>query len=97
LFFSPHQPRRKVMIVRLLSVASLAALLAVAPPVAADPPPQDAIPLSEILRSLEEQGDVAYFDEVEWDDDGYWEIEYVTADGAKRKLEVDPVTGEQRG
>lgn len=55
------------------------------------------MPLSEILRTLEEQGDVAYFDEIEWDDDGYWEIEYVTADGSKRQVELDPVTGEQRG
>jgi hypothetical protein len=83
--------------VRLLPLASLAALLAFVPPLAADPPPRDARPLSDILRALEEQGDVAYFDEIEWDDDGYWEIEYVTADGARRKLELDPVTGEPRG
>jgi hypothetical protein len=85
------------MTMRLLPVASLAALLAFVPPVAADPPPEGAKPLSEILRTLEEQGDVAYFDEIEWDDDGHWEIEYVTPDGSKRKLELDPVTGGQRG
>ena len=34
-------------------------------------PPQDAKPLSEILAGLEAGGDVAYFDDVEWDDDGY--------------------------
>jgi hypothetical protein len=67
-----------------------------AQPAVADPPPPDAQPLSQVLQTLEQQGDVAYFDEIEWDDDGYWEIEYVDQRGAKVKIEVDPVSGEPR-
>lgn len=59
-------------------------------------PPADARPLSEIIAALEAQGDVAWFDEIEWDDDGYWEIEYVRASGGKVKIEIDPVSGQAR-
>lgn len=59
-------------------------------------PPADALPLSQIIAELEAQGDVAYFDEIEWDSDGYWEIEYYRADGAKVEIDVDPVTGNTR-
>lgn len=45
---------------------------------------------------MEEQGDVAYFDEIEWDDDGYGEIEYYRTDGAKVEIKIDPVSGEPR-
>lgn len=73
-------------------------LLAFAQPVWADSPPADAQPLSQIIQTLEQQRGVAYFDEVEWDDDdGHWEIEYVTADGGTVEIQVDPVTGEVSG
>lgn len=73
------------------------ALIMAAPSLAlAAPPPPDAKPLSEIIRSIEAQGDVRYFDEIEWDDNGYWEIEYLRADGSKVKIRVDPVTGQRR-
>lgn len=59
-------------------------------------PPADALPLSEILAAIEGREDVAYFDEVEWDSDGYWEIEYYRPDGAKVEIDVDPVSGQAR-
>lgn len=59
-------------------------------------PPQDAKPLSEILSGIESRGDVAYFDDIEWDDD-HWEVTYYRADGGKVEIDVDPVTGEPRG
>lgn len=62
----------------------------------AAPPPQDSKPMSQIIQSLEQRGYIAYFDEIEWDDDGYWEIEYFTQAGAKVKIRVDPTTGERR-
>lgn len=74
-----------------------ATLILTAPSIAvAAPPPQNAKPLSEIIQALEAQGDVHYFDEIEWDDDGYWEIEYVRADGSKAKVRLDPVSGQPR-
>jgi hypothetical protein len=57
-------------------------------------PPNDARPLSEIIASIEATGDIAWFDEIEWDDDGYWEIEYYRPDGAKVEMKIDPVSGQ---
>lgn len=57
-------------------------------------PPANAVPLSEILATLEQSEDLLYFDEVEWDGDGYWEVEYYRPDGAKVKIKIDPVTGQ---
>lgn len=76
-------------------ILALAASLAMAGAAFAQPP-AGAKPLSEILAAIEARDDVAYFDEVEWDGDGYWEIEYYRADGARVKIDVDPVSGEAR-
>lgn len=69
------------------------ALLAL--PVRADgpPPPANALPLSQVIALIEAEGGIAYIDEVEWDEDGYWEVEYITTDGRKVEVELDPVTG----
>ncbi|MFA7433602.1 MAG: PepSY domain-containing protein [Gemmobacter sp.] len=60
------------------------------------PPPEGAKPLSEILAKVEAGHNVAWIDEVDWDDDGYWEVEFYTPDGAKVEIRLDPVTGEPR-
>ena len=70
--------------------------LTLAATASAAPPPPDALPLSEIIAALEAQEDVAFIDEVDWDDEGYWEIEYYRPDGRKVEVLVDPVTGRQR-
>jgi uncharacterized membrane protein YkoI len=56
-------------------------------------PPQDARPLSELIKSVEDQklGPVT---EVDYDD-GFWEVE-VRKGGTKTKLDIDPKTGETR-
>lgn len=76
-------------------ILALAATTAMAATALAQPP-ADARPLSEILASIEARSDFAYFDEVEWDSDGYWEIEYYRADGGKVEIDIDPVSGEPR-
>jgi uncharacterized membrane protein YkoI len=80
---------------------SFAALLAAAlmlgiTPALADAPPQNAQPLSQLLATIEQNGDVAYFKEVDWDDDGYYEVEYRTRSGDDREVKVDPVSGQVR-
>ena len=55
--------------------------------------PEDALPLSEILAFLEESGRVEQFLDVEWSDDGHWEIEYRTPDGGEEEVDIDPTTG----
>ena len=78
----------------LLSVTAILAL-SCATALADPPPPENATALSEILQGIEAGADFGYFDEVEWDD-GLYEVEFYTNDGTKRKIYVDPVTGEQR-
>jgi hypothetical protein len=85
----------KPMLVAALILGAPALALG-APALALAAPPPEARPLSEILQAIEAQGDVRYFDEIEWDDDGYWEIEYYDMDGRKVEIHVDPVSGERR-
>lgn len=74
----------------------LAALLLAAQPALAAPP-AEAKPLSEIVKMLEDGGNVAYVREVEWDDRGsYWEVEYMQTGGGKVEVKLDPVTGEPK-
>lgn len=84
------------MMMRTVSAALLIGALGFAAPAAADPPPADARPLSEILRIMEERENVAWFEEIEWDDDGYWEIEFHRVGGESAEVRVDPRTGEIR-
>lgn len=58
---------------------------------AGDAPPTDAKPLSEVIKSVEDEGyerisDVSY-------DDGKWEIDAYRGE-QKRDLEVDPHSGD---
>jgi uncharacterized membrane protein YkoI len=79
--------------IRMLTLAALAATFAA--PAVADRPPEDALPLSQVLQTIEARDDFGWFQEVEWEDDGYWEIEYHTRDGDEREIRVDPRTGEE--
>ena len=63
----------------------------------ADGRPRDALPLLEVIRLVEAERDVAYVKEVEWEEDGYWEIAYVNSNGRAIEIEVDPRTGHIRG
>ena len=67
-------------------------------PAAADtPPPADAQPLSRIVATVEANvSDLAFIEDVSWDDDGYWEVEYRTTDGREVEIKVDPVSGQTR-
>ncbi len=59
-------------------------------------PPADAKPLSAIIETLEANADVAHVADVEWDDKGYWEVDYVRKDGSKVEVKLDPVTGQPK-
>lgn len=62
----------------------------------ADAPPQNAQPLSRLIAAVERQDDFAYFKEIDWDDDGYYEVEYRTRGGGDREVRIDPVTGQAK-
>ena len=74
------------------------ALAALALPALADtPPPSNAQPLSRIVATVEANvADLAFIEDVSWDDDGYWEVEYRTTGGQEIEIKVDPVTGQTR-
>ena len=55
-------------------------------------PPPNAKPLSEVVRSLENQG-VRTITEISFDE-GKWSIEARNADGKKVDLKVDAMTGQ---
>jgi uncharacterized membrane protein YkoI len=56
-------------------------------------PPGEAKPLSEIIKSVEDQ-ELGAVTEVNYDD-GFWEVE-VRKSGTKTKLDIDPRTGASR-
>lgn len=49
---------------------------------------------SEILALIEGRNDFARLEEMKWDDDGYYEIVYHTADKARVEINIDAKTGE---
>lgn len=81
---------------KLRYIFPVALALSAAPALADQVPPANALPLSAIVSALEENYDIQFIDEIDWDDDGYWEVELYTNDGAKVGLKLDPVTGEPR-
>lgn len=81
---------------KLRYIFPVALALSAAPTLADRSPPANALPLSAIVTALEAEYDIQFIDEIEWDDDGYWEVEFYTADGAKVELKIDPVTGAPR-
>jgi len=81
-----------------LAALALALPLAGAAAAADTPPPAGTKRLSEVVTAIETRAgaNLAYIDEVSWDDDGYWEVEYYTTAGAKVEEKIDPVSGEPR-
>lgn len=84
---------------RYLLAACLGAGLLLSIPALADEdrPPPGSLAASEVLRQVEQRPDFASLHKMEWDDDGYWEIEYVMHEGGKRTIRLDPRTGAPRG
>ncbi len=76
---------------RTLTALPLALVLA-APGLAQDQPPASAIPLSEIVRAIEDSEPVLVVLGVEWEDEGYWELEYIDTGNRRVEIRVDPAT-----
>jgi uncharacterized iron-regulated membrane protein len=73
---------------------TLAASLLALPAAAQNLPPANALPLSQVIAGVEQSQPVRVFTEVEWDDDGYWEIEFVNTNNRRASVRIDPVTGQ---
>lgn len=59
-------------------------------------PPEKSLKLSEIITKIEQRDQFRYIDEIDWDEDGYYDVVYYTSDKAKVEIKIDPVTGEPR-
>jgi hypothetical protein len=57
-------------------------------------PPQDGMKLSEIIAKIEARDKFQYIKEIDWDDEGYYQVDYYTTDKAKVEMKLNPVTGE---
>ena len=79
-------PRRRFLLAPMLALA--------APALAQNLPPQNALPLSQVIASVEKAQPVRAFTEIEWDDDGYWDIEFINQSDRRASVRIDPVTGE---
>jgi hypothetical protein len=63
-----------------------------APPV----PPENAMKLSAVIAAVEGRDSFHYVSQVEWNDEGYYDVVYFTTDKARVELKVDAVTGKNR-
>ena len=72
----------------------IATALLVLTPLGAYAAPPEGTKLSEIIAKVEQTPDLEYIDEVDWNDRGYYEIEYFMKNGAKAEIKIDPKTGE---
>ena len=81
-----------VLLVALLVSASFAIAQDKPPPV----PRADALKLSAIIGTVEQRDGFHYVSEVEWNDDGYYDVIYFTTDKAKVEMKIDAVTGKTR-
>lgn len=59
-------------------------------------PPEKSLKLSEIIGKIEQRDQFRYVDEIDWDEDGFYDVIYYTSDKAKVEIKIDPVTGEPR-
>ncbi|WP_309082613.1 PepSY domain-containing protein [Chelativorans sp.] len=57
-------------------------------------PPENALKVSEIVARIEARPDFRYLDEVDWDEEGHYQIVYFTTDKARVEMNINPVTGE---
>lgn len=64
------------------------------PLLAQSAPPANALPLSRIIATVEANNNVRNFTEIEWDDDGYWEVKFRNDRGTPQRLRIDPVTAQ---
>jgi hypothetical protein len=81
-----------VLLVAFLAPASLAIAQDKPPPV----PPDDALKLSAVIATVEQRDAFHYVSDIEWNEDGYYDVIYFTTDKAKVEMKIDAVTGKPR-
>ena len=59
-------------------------------------PPDNALKLSEIVAKIEARDQFRYVSEINWDDEGFYNVIYFTTDKAKVEMKIDPATGQPK-
>lgn len=57
-------------------------------------PPDNAMKLSQIVDKVEKRQDFRYVGEIEWNEEGYYDVTYYTTDKAKVEIKYNAVSGE---
>lgn len=57
-------------------------------------PPENAMKLSQLVATVEKRPDFRYIGEIDWREEGYYDVTYYTTDKAKVEIKYNPVTGE---
>ena len=84
----------RILATALVTVALCGSVLAQSAP--APLPPENGLKLSEIIAKVEQRDQFRYVSEVDWDEEGYYDVIYFTSDKAKVEIKIDPVTGQPR-
>lgn len=59
-------------------------------------PPQKSMKLSQIIAQVELRDKFQYVKDVEWEEEGYYDVTYYTTDKAKVEIKLDPVSGQPK-
>jgi hypothetical protein len=59
-------------------------------------PPQKSMKLSQIIAQVEQRDKFQYVKDIEWEEEGYYEVTYYTTDKAKVEVKLDPVSGQPK-
>ena len=83
---------------RTLALASLLVLAASGALAQTDAskPPGNAKKLSALIADVEKRDKFQHVDEIQWSDQGYYDMIYLTSDKAKVEIKLDPVSGEPK-
>jgi hypothetical protein len=83
---------------RILAAAAMALILCATAQAqtASAVPPENALKLSDIVAKIEQRDQFRYVSEIEWDEEGFYDITYFTSDKAKVEIKIDPVTGQPK-
>jgi hypothetical protein len=59
-------------------------------------PPQNSMKLSQLVAKVEQREKFQYIKDIEWEEEGYYEVTYYTTDKAKVEIRLDPVSGQPK-
>jgi hypothetical protein len=59
-------------------------------------PPQKSMKLSQLIAQVEQRDKFQYVKDIEWEEEGYYDVIYYTTDKAKVEVKLDPVSGQPK-